>query len=90
MKNDIDLMPAHVRTDNTLRGYLFIAFLALILRMKLMKRMVDTGLSERFSIEGLLTELEKIKVLILPDGQKITTEVTKKQLEILDTLNTCA
>lgn len=90
LKNDIDLMPAHVRTDNTLRGYLFIAFLALILRMKLMKRMVDTGLSKRFSIEGLLTELEKIKVLILPDGQKITTEVTKKQREILDTLNTCA
>ena len=84
------LMPAHVRTDNTLKGYLFIAFLALILRMKLMKLMVDTGLSKRFSIEGLLTELEKIKVLILPDGQKITTEVTKKQREILDALNTCA
>jgi hypothetical protein len=26
----------------------------------------------------------------LPDGQKITTEVTKKQREILDALNTCA
>jgi transposase len=90
LKNDIDLMPAHVRTDNTLRGYLFIAFLALILRMKLMKRMVDAGLSKRFSVEGLLTELEKIKVLILPDGQKITTEVTKKQREILDALNICA
>ena len=29
LKNDIDLMPAHVRTDSTLRGYLFVAFLAL-------------------------------------------------------------
>jgi len=28
LKKDIDLMPAHVRTDNTLRGYLFVAFLA--------------------------------------------------------------
>jgi transposase len=90
LKNDIDLMPAHVRTDKTLKGYLFIAFLALILRMKLMKRMVETGLSKRFSVEGLLTELEKIKVLILPNGQRITTEVTKKQREILDALNTCA
>jgi hypothetical protein len=26
----------------------------------------------------------------LPDGQKITTEVTKKQREILDALNLCA
>ena len=90
LKNDIDLMPANVRTDSTLRGYLFIAFLALILRMKLMRMMTMTGLSKRFSIEGLLTELEKIKVIILPDGQKITSEVTKKQREILDALNICA
>ena len=90
LKNDIDLMPAHVRTDSTLRGYLFIAFLALILRMKLMRLMVEAGLSKRFSVAGLLTELEKIKIMILPDGQKITTETTKKQREILDALNMCA
>jgi len=79
-----------VRTDSTLRGYLFIAFLALILRMKLMRLMVEAGLSKRFSVAGLLTELEKIKIMILPDGQKITTETTKKQREILDALNMCA
>jgi transposase len=73
-----------------LRGYLFIAFLALILRMKLMRMMNVAGLSKRFSIEGLLTELAKIKVIILADGQKITSEVTKKQREILDALNMCA
>jgi hypothetical protein len=28
--------------------------------------------------------------MILPDGQKITTELTKKQREILDALNMCA
>jgi transposase len=90
LKNDIELMPAHVRTDSTLRGYIFIAFLALILRMKLMRMMVEAGLSKRFSVEGLLTELEKIKVMILSNGQKIITEVTKKQREILDALNMCA
>jgi transposase len=90
LKNDIDLMPANVRTDSTLRGYLFIAFLALVLRMKLMSMMNKAGLNKRFSVEGLLTELEKIKVIILPDGQKITSEVTKKQREILDALNMCA
>jgi transposase len=83
LKNDIDLMPAHVRTDNTLRGYLFVAFLALILRMKLMRMMLQAGLSKRFSVDGLLIELEKIKVMILPDGKRITTEITRKQREIL-------
>ena len=90
LKNDIDLMPAHVRTDSTLRGYLFIAFLALILRMKLRNLMVEAGLSKRFSVEGLMTELEKIKILILPDGQKITTEISRKQREVLNALHMCA
>jgi len=90
LKNDIDLMPAYVRTESTLRGYLFIAFLALILRMKLMRLMIQANLSKKFSVEGLLTELEKIKILVLPDGQKIITEITKKQREILDALEICA
>ena len=78
LKNDIDLMPAHVRTDSTLRGYLFVAFLALILRMKLMNMMLKAGLGKRYSVEGLLLELENIKVMILPDGQRITTEISRK------------
>ena len=80
-------MPANLRTDSSLRGYLFIAFLALILRMKLMRLMSNAELNKRYSVEGLFTELEKVKLMILPDGEKITTEITKKQREILDALH---
>jgi transposase len=90
LKNDIDLMPANVRSDSSLRGYLFVAFLALILRMKLMRLMIEAGLNKKYSVEGMLTELEKIKMMILPDGERITTEITKKQREILDALQMCA
>ena len=90
LKNDIELMPTNLRTNNSLRGYLFVAFLALILRMKLTRLMVNAELNKRYSVEGLLTELEKIKMMILPDGEKITTEITKKQREILDALHMCA
>jgi len=90
LKNDIELMPSNLRTNNSLRGYLFIAFLALILRMKLMRMMNNAELNKRYSVEGLLTELEKIKVMILPDGEKIITEITKKQREIMDALHMCA
>jgi len=31
LKNDIDLIPANLKTNSSLRGYLFIAFIALIL-----------------------------------------------------------
>jgi hypothetical protein len=55
-----------------------------------MKMMIDAGLNKRYSVEGLFTELEKIKIMVLPDGEKITTEITKKQREILDALHMCA
>ena len=56
-------------TDNSLRGYLFVAFLALILRMKLTRLMVNAKLNKRYSVEGLLIELGKIKIMIMPDGE---------------------
>ena len=90
LKSDIELMPTNLRTDNSLKGYLFVAFVALILRMKLTRLMINAELNKRYSVEGLLTELEKIKIMILPDGEKITTEITKKQREILDALHMCA
>lgn len=90
LKNDIELMPANLRTNSSLKGYLFVSFLALILRMKLMKMMNDAKLNKKYSIEGLFTELEKIKILVLPNGEKITTEITKKQREIMDALHVCA
>ena len=38
------------------------------------------GVSEALDfVEGLLTELEKIKLMILPDGEKITTEILRTQ-----------
>lgn len=90
LKNDIELMPANLKTNSSLRGYLFVAFIALILRMKLMKMMRDAKLNKRYSVEGLFTELEKIKLMVLPDGEKITTEISKSQREILDALQMCA
>jgi len=58
--------------------------------MKLMRMMIDAELNKRYSVEGLLTELEKIKIMVLPDGEKVITEITKKQREILDALHMCA
>jgi len=47
-------------------------------------------LNKRYSVEGLLMELEKIKIMVLPDGEKVVTEITKKQREILDAIHMCA
>ncbi|MCL7415469.1 MAG: IS1634 family transposase [ANME-2 cluster archaeon] len=86
IKNDLEVMPANVRKDTTMKGYLFICFLSLILRMRLMKMMRDAELSKRYSVEALIIEIEKNKVMILPDGTQIVTEQTKRQREILEAL----
>ena len=58
--------------------------------MHLLKHMKDTGLLEHYTLEGLLLELEKIKKIRLANGEVITTEISKWQRMILETLRVCA
>jgi len=90
LKNDLRFYTPHVHKENTLRGLLFIHFLALLLKMRLLKMMRDKGIIKKYSITGLLTELSKLKLIELSDGSIIKTEQTKKQKEILSLLNLCA
>lgn len=90
LKNDLELLPLNVQKENTLKGILLINFLALIIRMRLMKQMQETQLIEKYTIGGLLLELQKIKKIELTSGETFTTEQTKKQKEILEKLKLCA
>lgn len=90
MMNDLDTIPPYDRKDNTVRGYLFMVFLALIIRMRLQMIIKETGLAKQYSVEKLLLELEKIKLFELSQGCILQTEVSKKNREILEALNICA
>jgi transposase len=83
LPNDIEALPLEVRKDCTVAGYLFVCFLSLILRMRLLRLLKESDLNIEYSIDGLLTELEKLRLMILPDGTKIPTEATKRQRDIL-------
>ena len=58
--------------------------------MTLLRLLKEAGLNKKYSVEGLLTELEKIRLMILPDDTNIPTEVTKRQRDILTALGLCA
>ncbi len=73
-----------------MRGLIFVTFLSLILRMKLLKQLKDTDLLEEYILDGLLFGLAKIKKIRLANGETITTEVSKKQRTILEALGLCA
>ncbi len=90
LKNDLDTLPLNVQKDTTFRGLLFVCFIALIIRMKMMKLMRDCHLVEKYSVEGTLLELEKIRKIDLANGETIVSELTKKQKDILDCMGLCA
>jgi len=62
-------------------------FIALILRHKLLKIMLDSGLTKKYSVEKLFLELSKIRKIVLANGKEIVSEITKKQREIMESLN---
>jgi len=90
LKNDLGGLPLNMQKDETTKGFIFVSYIALILRMKLMKMMTDTDLCDRYSIESLLMELEKISKVRLSSGEIIVSEITKKERNILKALELCA
>jgi len=90
LKNEIDLLPLNTHSEKTTRGFIFIAFLSLIIRTRLMNMMREAKLLDKYSVELLLLQLEKLRKITLANGQIFVTEMTKKQREILQGLNLCA
>jgi len=83
LKHDIAALPMNAHKTETVKGFLFLCFLSLILRMRLLKQMQDTGLCEKYTVDALLLELEKIKKVELSNDEMLVTELTKKQKDIL-------
>jgi transposase len=90
LKQDLQVLPLNVKKESTMKGFLFVTFISLILRMKLLKQMKDAGLLEDYTLDGILLELSKIKKIRLVTGETVTTEISKKQRTILDALGLCA
>ena len=76
MKNDLDTLPLNARREDSVRGYLFMVFIALIIKMRLQMILKETGLSKQYSVKKLLLELEKIKLCVLYQGEIIQSEVS--------------
>ncbi len=90
MKNDIQSLPLNTNKDSTTKGFIFICFIGLIIRMRLLNIMRETKIIEEYTVESLLLELEKIRKVELQNGKVIVTELTRKQKEIMEKLNLCA
>ena len=86
LKTDLDIFPMRGRTESTIRGILFVFFISLIIRAALTKGMLSSGMSNRYSTERMILELEKVQVVEDAYGNLTDLERTKKQKDILDAL----
>ena len=78
--------PLMVHGMDVLRGEMFVNLIAIAIRSRILAYMRSSGLLKKYSVEKMLLELHKLSKVILQDGKEITTEITRKQKEILESI----
>lgn len=77
-KSEIDLLPIRHHSDATVRGYLFLQFLLLIIFIE-----IHENLNGKFTVEQAFMILRTLKCKIYENTQ-ILQELTKKQKQIFE------
>ena len=83
LKNHMDMKRIRCHNKSTTEGKIFVAFIGLIIKShmeNILSEYMDTNNS---TIEKVIRELKKIKVVTLQNGKRLMNPLTKKQKEIL-------
>ena len=86
LKTDMDIFPLRNQKEPTIRGILFVFFISLIIRSALLRGMESSGLSEKYSLERTILELEKLHVMEDQNGNLEELERTERKNDILEAL----
>ncbi len=87
LKERLNFRRMQVSSELSLNGKLFVEFIALIYLSYVKKKMQDANMFEKWTLQGLLDELDTIELFEAPEHGRILGEVTKKQDEIYHALN---
>ena len=72
----MEIFPLRMRNESILKGLVMAFFISLIIRSGMVKRMNDSGLSKKYSVEKMFLELGKLSKVKLLDGDIVETERT--------------
>jgi transposase len=86
MKNELSTNRLRVHSTESMEGRLFITFLSLILSSWIHKTMREKTLSKKYTLEEIMYELKKLKMIQLQNKSKVLTEITKTQKELFKKL----
>lgn len=82
-KDDLKIVPLRSHTEETLKGYLFLIFIALIFFLECRKRL---GEKNKYTIEHALMIMRNLKCKVF-DNELLTQELSKQQKEITQLFN---
>ena len=87
LKNHIDMKRLRTHNSSTTDGKMFCAFIALIAISRMSSLLSEFMKSKSMSKDGLISELEKIKIVTISNGMRLMNPVTKTQRTILEACN---
>lgn len=86
MKNDLDFRRLRIHTEPSLKGKMFIVFIALILKTYLYNKVIQNGLVKEYSTNEVLKEVQKIAKVVFSEETSILSEVSSEQRKIFKLL----
>jgi transposase len=86
LKNHMDMKRLHTHTKETTDGKLFLAFISLIAVSEMGVKLAEMMKERSWSKGSVITELEKIRVVIAAGGKRLMNPVTKTQRLIFEAL----
>lgn len=86
LKERLNFRQLQVSSELSLNGKIFVEFIALIYLSYVKKKVQDAGLFDKWTLQGLLDELDVIKLFEAPDQGRVLGEITEKQKELYEKL----
>lgn len=84
MKNCLDSDKTYMHTDEAVRGYFFVTFLALRIYFKVLRRLKEKEMSSKISVSEVFFELAKVQRIVEPTGREYYPKIPKKARKILE------
>ena len=82
LKERLNFRRMQVSSELALNGKLFVEFVALIYLSYVKKKMQNAGLFDKWTLQGLLDELDVIELFEAPGHGRILGEITEKQVQL--------
>ncbi|BBB89568.1 MAG TPA: hypothetical protein PKA28_16610 [Methylomusa anaerophila] len=87
LKERLNFRRMQVSSELSLNGKLFVEFVALIYLSYVKKKMQDAKLFEKWTMQGLLDELDTIELFEAPGYGRVLGEITAKQQALFEALS---